>query len=489
MRPLKKTLVLLFTLLLTTSTSFATDLIVGGIDSLASFSTAQNKFALANTGAAHDDFKHIIETSSNRDFYLLDRAITLAEYGFFDLTDAIFSKIDDYDIAQNYIKDIKNFYYPAQRLEESELIHLAEAYSNIKYNNYAQETVLDIVNNNKLIQNASDYTYYILALGYFETKDYNQALNYITLATSRNPNNINYKIAKFNIFLELKEYKKAEKLLKELLKLELTCKELKNKIAALEQFYLYKTEKNEEQKNYHLGFYYLLEDKHNTAQRVLTSSISNNKKTNGQIYNLLARSYMHEDIAKANEYATKAIKSFCGTSISYYIQGVTKWKNNHPKQALKSLNKGKKLDKSTIIENTIAEIYHKSGKIKQGHKMFARLCKKSPTNKKALYYLALYTNNNAEQLLKQALSYDIKFVDAYFQLALIYANRENFALAKEYLNNVKYICGVDYKYYYYLSCIEALQGNNELASEYEAKSKELEPNYRDIIDRELQIEE
>lgn len=489
MHPFKVSLILLFTLFITTSTSFATDLIIGRVDTLASFSTAQNKFALANTGAAHDDFKHIIETSSNKDFYLLNRAITLAEYGFFDLTDAIFSKIDDYEIAQNYIKDIKFFYYPAQRLNEGELIHLAEAYSNIKYNNYAQETVLDIVNNNKLIQNASDYTYYILALGYFETKDYNQALNYITLATSRNPNNINYKITKLNIFLELKEYKKAEKLLKELLKIELNCKELRNKIAALEQFYLYKTEKNELQKNYHLGFYYLLEGKHNSAQRVLTSSVSNNKKMNGQIYNLLAHSYIWEDMTKADEYATKAIKSFYGTSISYYIQAVTKWKNNHPKQALKTLNKGKKLDKNIIIENAIAEIYHKTGKSKQAYKMLTRLCKKSQTNNKALYYLSFYADNNAEQLLKRALSYDINYTDAYYQLALIYANRENFVLAKEYINNVKYICGVNFKYYYYLSYIETLQGNDDIASEYKAKCKELEPNYRDIIDKELQIEE
>lgn len=488
MKKIKLTFVLCLSLLTTINTTSAAEILEGVNDNPASFNTAQNKFALANTSAAHSDFKQLIENASEKDFYLLNKAIYLAEYGFFDLTDTIFSKIDNYDIAQNYINDIKNFYYPAQRLEHNELIYLAEAYSNIKYNNYAQEAVLDIVNNNILLQNSSDYTYYILALGYFETKDYLQALNYISLANSRNPNNINYKITKFKILLELNQHKKAEKLLRDIKKINLNCKELKNKISALEQFYLYKVEKNETLKNYHLGYYYLLEGKNSAAQRVLISNISNNKKLNGEIYNLLARSYLTSDVIKSNEYAQKAQKNYCKSPLGYYAQAIDKWNHAGAKQALRALNKGQKIKKIAEIENMIAEILHKTNRTKQANKLLTTLVKKYPCNYKALYYASFYAPN-PEAILKQALSFNVLYSDAYYQLALIYANRENFTLAKEYLNNVKYICGTNFKYYYYLSCIEALQGNAELAAKYEAMCKDLEPNYRDIIDKELQIEE
>ena len=121
-----------------------------------SYNTAKNKFALSNVNAAHSDFQNIINNSDSKSFTLLNQALLLAEYGFFDLTDEIFSKIDDYEISQHYINDIKNFYYPAKKMPKEDLLYLAEAYSNIMYNNYAQETVLDIVNNGKLFRTPND---------------------------------------------------------------------------------------------------------------------------------------------------------------------------------------------------------------------------------------------------------------------------------------------------------------------------------------------
>ena len=59
------------------------------------YTLAKNKFALTNVKSAHDEFSALISDSSSKDFVLLDIAIILAEYGLFDLTDSIFSKIDD----------------------------------------------------------------------------------------------------------------------------------------------------------------------------------------------------------------------------------------------------------------------------------------------------------------------------------------------------------------------------------------------------------
>lgn len=452
------------------------------------FETGINKFSLTNISAAHDDFKNLISSASNKDVVLLKYAISLAEFGFFDLTDAIFSKIDDYEISKNYIREIKQFYYPAKRLTDEQIKTLAEAYSNIAFNDYAQEAVLDIINGN-LVQQNSDYIYYILCLGLYETKDFAQAKNYIALALSQNPNNINYKILEIKVLLELNEYKKVTKLLAELKKVEPEIKELRNKILALEQFVYYKTQKNPTIKNIHLAHYYILQGKISAAQRVLLSNLGNNKKTNGEIYSLLAKTYFYSDSNKALEYATKALNNKFENNSSYYIIGLEKFKENNIKQALKTLNKTKLTDESGLeAKNLIAEITFCSNKVKQAKKLFQNLVKKYPANSESYYYLAKLDTLNAENLLKKSLSYNITFKPAYYELSRIYTERENYITAREILNNLRYIDENDFKYYYYLSRLEFAQGNSELAKEHEAHCYKLEPNFRDIINRENNIE-
>ena len=120
-----KYIVLTALLILSTQLAFSDELIQGyGIDynKKDAFALAQNKFALTNIKAAHDEFEAIINETNNKDFVLLEMATKLAEYGFFDLSDRIFSKLDDYEITQNYIREIKQFYYPAKRLQTNDLL-------------------------------------------------------------------------------------------------------------------------------------------------------------------------------------------------------------------------------------------------------------------------------------------------------------------------------------------------------------------------------
>lgn len=452
------------------------------------FIKAENKFSLSNISAAHSDFRQLINSANNTDFFLLSRAITLAEYGFFDLTDSIFSKIDDYEISKNYVSEIKQFYYPAKRLNEEQIILLAEAYSNIVYNNYAQEAVLEIVNHN-LLQINNDYTAYILALAYYETKDFIQAKNYISLAITQNPTNINYKILKTKILLDLNESKEALKLLEELKKEPLHIEELKTKILALEQFVAYKAQKNPKFKNLHLAHYYLLQGKIPAAQRVLLSNLSNNKKINGDIYALLANTYLKTDMQKAVENARKSLKYKCEKSSNYYILGLEKLNDNATKSALRLLNKIKSpVQEARRAKCLIAQVYSNANKAKQAEKLWENIAKKYPESYEAYYYIAKYDSENAEQYLKKSLSYNINFKPSYYALCQVYLERENFNLAKEFLNNVKDIDENDFRYYYYLSQVEFASGNDALAKDYENKCSTLEPNFRDIINKENTIE-
>ena len=479
---------LVFASILFVNVACATTLDGYGVDYTVkdTFVSAQNKFALTNVTAAHNEFRQVIDSASSKDFYLLNYAIYLAECGFFDLSDEIFSKVDDYDISQNYIREIKSFYYPAKRMDLNDLIYLAEAYSNIRYNNYAQETVLDIINNRGLSLGANDYVYYIQALGYFETKDFAQAKNYISLAISQNPNNINYKILETKILLELNEVKKAKKLLEEIKKQEFVIQEFREKVLALEQYVLYKAGKVSLPKDYYLASYYFYEGKNAVAQRVLLNAITpHNKKINGEIYALLAKLNLSNDLKKAVEYSLKANKTKVESYSCYYALGMDRYNEGKYKQALRMFNKAKSLEKDGVTSlNMISRVYYEQGKYKQAKKSLQTALKKKPDNYEALYYLALLDKENAEGLLKKSLSYNSKYVQAYCALADIYINRENFVLAKQYLNNVKYIDETNFRYYYYLSRLELQQGNYELSEKYKELCASLEPNYRDIINKE-----
>ena len=480
-----------FAILLISCTVYADDVLFGNaIDSgrIESYNVAQNKFTLTNVKPAHDDFKSIIEASTSEDFVLLDYAILLAEFGLFDLSDSIFSKISDYDVSKHYIKDIKRFYYPVKRLDESVIISLAEAYAGIKYNNYAQEAILEIVNNSDLMNRNLDYAYYVLALGYYETKDFVQALNYITLATTQNDANINYKVLQIKILLEVNQKKKALALLKKLKEENFSIDFFNKKIMALEQYVLYKSSKSENQKDYHLGFYYLLENKANFAQKVLLDGISNNKKLNGGIYSLLAGISLPNDKLHSTLYANKALKTGHATFEAPYVLGVIEYDNNR-RQAMRFLNKAASMEKqSSFSDVQIATNLYNMGKLKQARKRLVKVTKKTPSCAMSYYQLSFLLPEEREHYLKKSLSYDVKLLSAYYELCKLYIERENYELAEDILNNVLYIDEKDFKYYYYLSQIEFSKGNSEMAHLLLEKCSVLEPNYRDIINKEYGIE-
>jgi hypothetical protein len=75
---------------------------------------------------------------------------------------------------------MRKFYYLPALLNHNDIIYLADAYSNIVYNNMARETTSELINSTKLGE--SDYKYYLIALGYYKTNNLKQALKYINYA-------------------------------------------------------------------------------------------------------------------------------------------------------------------------------------------------------------------------------------------------------------------------------------------------------------------
>lgn len=75
-------------------------------------------------------------------------------------------------------------------VSQKDLIYLADAYSNIMYNNMAIETTSELLNSTQAAD--SDYKNYLISLGYYKSNNLQQALKYINNAIVQNDTNVNY---------------------------------------------------------------------------------------------------------------------------------------------------------------------------------------------------------------------------------------------------------------------------------------------------------
>ena len=233
----------------------------------AKFASAENRFSQGNVKASYIDFEDIISRAHHDDYVFLTYGIKMAEYGFFDLSDSLFKKLDNNLYTANYVKDIKNFYYPSGMVNEREIIALADAYAGIVYNNLAIETTSELLSSTKLEE--SDYKNYLIALGYYKSNNLQQALKYINNAIMENNRNINYKILQAKIYADSKKPKQALKTLDEIKKVSFRTVDFQTKIDSAEQYVLYKTSKDDSLRDYHLSYYYYLQNRSLLATKVL----------------------------------------------------------------------------------------------------------------------------------------------------------------------------------------------------------------------------
>ena len=273
----------------------------------AKYASAENRFSQGNVKASYNDFSDLISRAVHDDYVFLSYGMKMAEYGFFDLSEELIKKLDNNLYTKNYVKDIRKFYYPSAIVNPKETLALADAYSNIVYNNMAIETTSELINSVHLED--SDYKNYLIALGYYKSNNLPQALKYINNAVVQNDTNINYKVLKTKILADANKSKQALKVLKEIKKTELYTIDFQNKIRALEEYVLYKLAKDEPLKDYHLSYYYFLQDKSLLATKVLQSTILQAKQYSSQIFALLARIYYeNNEPLKAQEFAQRAYK-------------------------------------------------------------------------------------------------------------------------------------------------------------------------------------
>ena len=449
------------------------------------YAIGMQRFMQANVKSAYMDFKIMIETIVPNDYAYLKMADEMAEIGFFTLSEDAVNKASDKDIAYTQSEDIKQFYFPKTMLEPDDEIYLAEIYSNIIYNAQSKEATAELIKNTALLAK-SDYANYLAALGLLKTGDIKNAEIYINTALKSNPDNLNYQKLKIEIILQGSKPKNALKYLKILKENKLYTSEYIKKINQLEQYTLYKTEKNETLKKYHLGYYYFLQEEYTKAARTLQGAITTKKKTNREVYALLSEVYyMQKEYEKAENFAEKSLQLGGKNKQASFIMGKIKYKNKDFKEALKYFKDAESKSDATASA-WLAMTYERLGSSEKAKEINAKILKEHSDCALAYYNVALQDKEREYEYLKKAVAINLTFIDGWAALTQNAIDKNNIDKARKYLAIVKYIDENDFRYYYYQGLIYKMKGLTQDANFYFKKSLTINPD-NELVKKELGI--
>lgn len=442
----------------------------------AKFASAENRFAQSNVKASYDDFNDLIQRASHDDYVFLVYGMKMAEYGFFDLSDALIAKLDDNGFTSSYVSDIKKFYYPSAMVNPKDVVYLADAYSNIMYNNMAIETTSELLNSNQASE--SDYKNYLIALGYYKSNNLPLALKYINNALVENDVNINYLALKAKILADSNKSAQALKVLAKIKKTEFKTVDFQRKVKAIEEYVLYRTAKAEALKDYHLAYYYHLQNKSLLATKVLQSAVLHAKQYSPLVFSLLGRIYYENDEPlKAQEFASRAFREDKNNYLASLTLADVSYDNRKYEDSLKYYKHAKKLTKDIEPSVGMAKTYLAMEKDKKSKKIYEKLLKKNQFDEDLLVNSLQVFPQKSDYYMPRVASIDISNNDIWLGLANMAIRDKNFNMAATYLNNSYYIDANNFRYYYYLSLVLRAKGDNELAQQSLIRCSRLNSDY------------
>src|SRR5574344_784779 len=374
------------------------------------YNIAFQRFLQSNVKAAYSDYSVLIETMAANDYAYMNIAEKMAELGFFDLSDEAAAKITDKDYSYIILDDIQRYYFPNKKLKKEDELYLAEIYSNIIYNDQSLEATDELVKNTQLLSN-SDYANYIAALGYLKSNNLSEAQKFINAAIAMNGDNLNYQKLKAEILAHGIKPKEALAIVEMLKHQPLNSKDFSDKINSIEQYILYKTEKKDIQRSYHLGYYYYYEGELTKSIRTLQIAALSKKKTDKDIYALISRVYYDmNEFEKAQDNAQKAYKLNNDNVIALNVLGDLSYRNKDYKNALKYYKKAAGNDKKTTISlvNT-AKTYKQLGENRKALEIYSKILKTYSNCYIAYYETALSDKTKELAYLKKTLAVNTDF--------------------------------------------------------------------------------
>ena len=440
---------------------------------------AFDRFMQSNVKSAYGNFKVLIETMTPNDYGYMLMAERMADIGFFNLSELAVSKINDKTISDFLVGDIKSYYYPSKKLKPDDEMYLGEVFSNIIYNDQSREATSELVKNTSLLAE-SDYANYVAALGYLKSSNIANAEIYIDEAIKKNPQNINYKKLKAEILSQGKKPKNALKMVDYLKTQKFYTTDFIKKADSLEQYVLYKSEKDYAQKMYHLGYYYYYEGELAKSIRTLQGAVTSKKKYNKSVYAIMARVYFDmQDYEKAQDSALKAHKLDSSNPMALLVLGDLSYRNRDYKEALKYYKDAEPHDKNSwVCPVKIAQTYEQLNKEKKAIEIYEKVLKTYSDAYIAYYKIALKDKSKELAYLKKAISINMNYKDAWIDLGRVAIERGNYTEANKYLGIAKYIDENDFRYYYYQGLIAKNQGMKQDALQYFKKSLSINPDYQ-----------
>ena len=446
----------------------------------AKYTSAENRFIQSNVKASYDDFNDLVQRANHDDYVFLLYGMKMAEYGLFDLSDNLIDRLDKNHFTASYVNDMKKYYYPSAMLNKNDIIGLADAYSNIVYNNMALETTSELLSSTKFEE--SDYKNYLLALGYYKSNNLPLALKYINNAIKENDINVNYLSLKARILADSKKNSQALKVLNQIKKNTFLTIDFKQKVRATEEYVLYKTSKSEVLKDYHLAYYYHLQGKSLLATKVLQSTILNAKPYVAEVYALLGRIYYeNNEILKAEEFASRAYREDKNNYIALLTLGDVNYDNRKYEESLKYYKKAKKHTNDTTPIVGVAKSYLALDDSKKAKKIYEKLLQKNKTNEDLLVESLKVIPQRVDYYLPRVASVDLSNNEIWLGLAKYAIADGNYTMAATYLNNSYYIDENNFKYYYYLSLLLRAKGDIESANQSLIRCADINENYASVV--------
>lgn len=447
------------------------------VEAFNEFLKASDKFKQNNVEFAYEDFKFIIDNIETNDFGYTLMSSKLADYGFFYLSQLANKKTSDKNITKNHIDNIETFFYPKKRLPYKEELYLAEAYSNIMFNEQSKEVLEELAENKEILDNF-DYANYIMALAGYKANNLPLARQYIQIAASQNPKNVNYKILQAQILANGIKPQEALNVIKQLKKEHFEETELQRRVNSIEQYVLYKCANKDWKKNFHLGYYYYYEGDFNKSIKSLQSALGKNKNQNATVNSLLSKVYLTmQEYEKAQDTAKKAVKVKHNDASARLTLGNINYLQQDYKKALKNYKIATKDDlNKQKAEVKIAQTFQKIGEERLSKEYYENVLKKSSTEYEAYYGMSKIEPFKELIYLKKALDINIMYIDAWLGLARFEINRGNFAVAQDYLSTAYYIDQNDFRYYYYQGLIYKSHDDIATANQYFKKCLKLNPN-------------
>ena len=185
-----------------------------------------------------------------------------------------------------------------------------------------------------------------------------------------------------------------------------------------------------------------------------------------------------KEYEKAEDFANKAYDLNKRNITALLVLGDINFRNKNYKTALKYYESAASKEKiSQIPEIKVAETYQMLDNEKKSKDIIAKILKNHSDCAEAYYYMALFDKSREVNYLKRAISINLKYKDAWIDLARVEIEKQNYKQAKFYLSIAGYIDENDFRYYYYQGLIAKAEGQIENADANFKRSLKLNPDY------------